>query len=89
MHIIIGALLIALLLYFWLLGHWYARVLTFLLFAAVFGLGGGMMAAAAHGDSSPEGIFGIVVGAVVAWFISGLPIYYWRRQYRRLGEWQV
>jgi hypothetical protein len=37
MHIIIGLAAAVALLYFWLSGHWFARVLAFLLFATVIG----------------------------------------------------
>ena len=32
-HIMVGVLLAIALLYFWLIGHWFARVLEFLMFA--------------------------------------------------------
>ena len=40
MHIIIGVGAAIALLYFWLIGHWFARVLVFPLLGGVLGLGG-------------------------------------------------
>jgi hypothetical protein len=40
MHIIIGIGAAIALLYFWLIGHWFARVLVFLLLAVTLGVGG-------------------------------------------------
>ena len=40
MHIIIGVGAAIALLYFWLIGHWFARVLVFPLLGDVLGLGG-------------------------------------------------
>ena len=67
------------LLYFWLLGHWFARVLVFLgltLCAAFAGL-----FANVRGDVS-AGVAVFIIGAVVAWLLASGPIIYWRN---RLG----
>ena len=40
MHILVGLVLAAVLLYFWLIGHWFARVLAFLALAPALGLAG-------------------------------------------------
>ena len=45
MHVLIGLCLGVALLYFWLLGHWFARILAFLIFAALFGIVGGNLCA--------------------------------------------
>jgi len=45
MHLLIGLLLGIVLLYFWLLGHWFARVLVFLPLAVVGFVAGGEIAA--------------------------------------------
>jgi hypothetical protein len=84
MHILLGLVLAAGLLYFWLLGHWFARVLVFLGLIPVLGLlvvgliGGGL-----H-DGPVEIFVGAIGGGVAGWFVSGLPIYYWRRQFAQL-----
>ena len=135
-------------LYFWLLGHWFARVLGFLAFAFFLAGAGGLAGkqlsqltavntfvgdARYHGPkvatncppkipvalcdphkkpaeedmySSPEAflrattseplrvepvvpavyaaafpIAGMFIGVIAAWFVSGIPVYYWRRRF--------
>jgi hypothetical protein len=80
MHILIGLALAVALLYFWLIGHWFARVLAFLVFAVCLGAAAGAgLAAANPADGAFVGILGLIFGTVAAWFVSGIPIYYWRR----------
>jgi hypothetical protein len=79
MHILIGLALAAALLYFWLIGHWFARVLAFLLLTAVFGLALGA-AFATTGGGGGGFVIGTAIGGVAAWFVSGIPLYYWRYQ---------
>jgi len=85
MELMIGAGLALALLYFWLLGHWFARVVMFLLLAVV-----GFIAGAALASASPNPptfalvLFGLI-GAALAWPLSGIPIYYWRHQFRLMG----
>jgi hypothetical protein len=45
MHSLIGLLLGVALLYFWLIGHWFARVLVFLMVAVLMAFGGGSLLA--------------------------------------------
>jgi hypothetical protein len=75
-HILIGIGLAAVLLYYWLIGHWFARVLVFLMLAA----GVGLIAGAALGGHDVSWLLGLVVGGIVGWFVSGIPLYYWRYQ---------
>jgi hypothetical protein len=72
MHFLVGAAVFLALLYFWLLGHWFARVVVFLILATpCIGL---MM------FGSPEGIqIGLVFG-LATWPIASLPIYYYRQK---------
>lgn len=75
MTILIGLVLAAVLLYGWLVGNWFFRVLTFLgmcVFIFMFAFG------AAGPNGAPLGQ--ILVAWVVAWFVSGIPTYYWRRR---------
>jgi hypothetical protein len=71
------------LLYFWLVGHWFARVLAFLLFAVplvILGWGIGE-------KQTPGGvgmIFTIPFGGYLAWLLSGVPVYYWRSKARAI-----
>ena len=80
MHILIALILAPALLYFWLIGHWFARVLTFLVFAALLGGGGGALLLSAPDAPPAAGIFGAIIGAALAWFVSGIPIYVRRQQ---------
>jgi hypothetical protein len=75
MHILIGLAMAAALLYFWLLGHWFARVLVFLLLGAALGVGG--MVIGMRNDPVGGFLLG-ALGIVAAWFSAGIPIYYWR-----------
>ena len=78
------------LLWAWLVGHWFARVLVFLLLLGVFMLvvSGLFNAMSVHvqPDASPlvivGGLAGILLAGLMAWLISGLPIYRRRRQER-------
>jgi len=74
MVVIAGLVLGLAALYFWLIGHWFGRVIGFLAFAASFGLAG--LAIGGPGAAA--------VAVVVAWFVSGIPIYVRRRQAARL-----
>lgn len=79
MHILIGLAMAAALLYFWLLGHWFARILVFLCllgFPVILGL-----AVSADKNEAGAQIGGLVVfiiSAVVVWLVASIPIYYWR-----------
>jgi hypothetical protein len=66
-------------LYWWLLGHWFARIVCFLVLAPVMGL---IWAALAGRDVAGHLMIGIVVMAF-AWPLSGLPTYFWRWHYKR------
>jgi len=64
------------LLYHWLLGHWFARVLVFLGLACL-----ALIATAIIGHADAGlGVLVFAGGGLVAWVASGLPIYY--RQYQ-------
>lgn len=83
MHILIGLAIALALFYFWLIGHWFARVLVFLILAVI----GFCLGAAAV--SAPEtNAFGLILfgllGAALAWPIAGLPVYYWRWRLRQM-----
>lgn len=80
MHLIIVPILAVALLYFWLVGSWFARILTFLLLIPVITLA--IMAAIHDPPLSLLHVLIAVVAGVAAWFVSGLPEYYWRRRTR-------
>jgi hypothetical protein len=118
MHILIGLVLALVLLYHWLLGHWFARVVAFFPIAAVVGFVGWMVGmglqpeptaeqlrdaryhvAGGYSDDAAvshyarahqsEGIptLGAMGGIAAAWFISGVPIYWRRRQTPEVPRW--
>lgn len=80
MHILIGFVLGAGVLWLWLSGHWFGRVLAFLAFGALFAvIGGGVCYRAA-----PDGVgllLGGIAGIALAWPIASLPI--WHAERRR------
>jgi hypothetical protein len=77
LHILVGIGAAVVLLYFWLLGHWFARVLTFLVLAIPLAFLG-----ASYAHDPVAALFGVVVGGTAAWFLAGIPIYVRRRQAR-------
>lgn len=81
MVVIVGLVIAAGVLYFWLLGHWFARVLAFLIvFAPILGLLGFLL-----GGGTPGGVTFVILGVVAAWFASGIPFYIVRaKQNQRL-----
>lgn len=87
MHIIIGLGAALALLYFWLIGHWFARVVMFLILMLTLGLlGGGLFASGFDRNTQADAqhlamIFGAILGAASAWPVSGIPIYYWRKRF--------
>ena len=81
MHIIAGLAIGIALLYFWLIGHWFARVLVFLMLGAI----GFLLGLSVGTDQGGRVVCGII-GAVLAWPIAGLPVYFWRHQSRVLDR---
>jgi hypothetical protein len=73
MHILIGLAVAVALLYFWLIGHWFARVLVFLLLAVGLGLGGAALLASAPGAKTEAAAFGFIFGGCAAWFMKRHP----------------
>jgi hypothetical protein len=78
MHILIALALAAVLLYFWLTGNWFARVLVFLLLSVAFGFTSVWLGLLA-GDQSPWFVLALL-GVAVAWPVASVPIYCWRRR---------
>jgi hypothetical protein len=74
------------LLYYWLLGHWFARVLTFLALAVIMGMGLALLMASAANAGAANGPFGLLLGAALAWPVSGIPAYYWRWRFKQIAE---
>ena len=85
MYFLIGLILSLALLYFWLVGHWFARILVFLLLIPVGYLLIALGLANLLEVGKPTGlqlVLCAIVGAILAWFGSMLPIYYWRGKFR-------
>jgi hypothetical protein len=80
-EILIGLVLAAGVLWAWLAGHWFGRVLAFIVFAAVLAaIVGGLIS----GSLDQINPFGAIIGAVAAWFVSGIPIYCQRHKARSM-----
>jgi hypothetical protein len=77
MHLIIGIGAAVALLYYWLLGHWFARVLTTIVFVPAFALLGAVLFMVPHNNA--PGVFGAILGAAIAWPAASAPVWYWRR----------
>ena len=81
MEILIGLGIAVVLLYYWLIGHWFARVLMF----PVLAVGTAFMCAVlfsyitAGPAEATLSIIGAILGAPLAWPLASLPIYYQRR----------
>lgn len=76
MEILIGLGLFVALLYVWLSGHWFGRVLAFLAFWAVFVVIGAVMSGIGR-DPSGLILVGLLAGPVVSWFLAAAPTRYW------------
>jgi hypothetical protein len=72
--VIISLLLGVILLWAWLLGHWFARVLVCIILVLAFGALGG---ACGNGEPAAQIIF-VLIGASVGWAIGSVPVWYWR-----------
>jgi hypothetical protein len=78
LHILIGVCLALAALYFWLIGHWFARVVAFLSFGALLGLIGSGLTGSMGPPEHNHGWVGILCGVALAWPVSGIPIYFYR-----------
>jgi hypothetical protein len=79
MVIFVWVIAVIALLFFWLSGHWFARILMFLLFALPLACLAGVA-----GYEHPGGeVVLALVGVAMAWLLSGLPARYHNHQSRR------
>jgi hypothetical protein len=85
MHILIGLIVFAALLYFWLIGHWFARVMMTLVLGSFFFLVCTMLADG-HADAKGAAFVAGLLMFGASWFIAGIPTYYWRQRMRMLLE---
>ena len=84
MHILIGLAIAVALLYFWLIGHWFARVLVFLaLGIGIFAIAASAINFGLYGGKAPLGLLFVELPlAALAWPLASLPAYYWRQRRR-------
>jgi hypothetical protein len=80
MAILLGLGLALVLLYFWLIGNWFARVLMLPVCAALLGIGFALIMVSGGHPGPNNGTFGLLVGLALAWPVSSIPIYYYRWQ---------
>lgn len=78
--LIVVALVVA---YFWLAGHWFGRIIAFVVFGAALSFAGFAFIDAANDWA----IVALVGGWAIAWFIASAPLAYWNRRARE--GWQV
>lgn len=83
MEIIIGGALGVALLYFWLIGHWFARVLVFLGLEAI-ALPCLFLACVLPQPGGPAFAGAGLFLLVAAWPIASIPIHYWQKEIQRL-----
>ena len=86
MHILIGLAIAVALLYFWLIGHWFARILVFLLFGCGGFAGGAAIAGLFPNPSLAAATILGLIGVALMWPIASLPIYWRRFQSRDLDR---
>ncbi len=83
MEILIGLALAVALLYFWLIGHWFARILMGFLLVAAFLTVGGTTASSSTDGNMAAILFGALAGGTLGWLAAGWPVYYWRAKARQ------
>lgn len=86
MHILVGLGMAVALLYFWLIGHWFARVLMVILLVPAVGFAIACLFATAPGVTPVGAAFGGLIGAIAGWFLAGWPAYYWEARNRRYTD---
>ena len=79
MVFLVGGVILAAVLYGWLVGNWFGRVVAFPLLAIIVGFVGAWVIGNI-GHSEKASIWGFFIGVALAWPISGIPGYVRRRQ---------
>jgi hypothetical protein len=82
MVILVGVALGVALLYFWLVGHWFARVLMALVLTIPLGwIGASILGSAVQlpTDTTAPAVVGLILGVIAAWPIASIPV--WIRRY--------
>lgn len=82
-QIVIGSIAFFGFLYWWLLGHWFSRLIAFLVLTPMFVALSRGLATLAWGEGHPNlplAFADMAVCGFLAWFASGLPLYIWRWQ---------
>ncbi len=78
MAVLIGVVLAVALLFLWLCGHWFGRVLAFLAMGAGFGIVG--FVALSSGRGGAVGFLGFLLGLGLAWLLASVPTWLQRRR---------
>lgn len=88
MELLIGLILIIPLLWLWLAGHWFGRVLAFIGFAIALGAGGAtfMLSIAPGSGPGGGGVYGFVLGVGLAWLLASWPIWHQRKLAKAAAE---
>ena len=87
MELLIELILVIPILYLWLVGHWFGRVLAFLAFAVAFGAGGATLALTMTPTAGVGGgLYGLAIGVGLAWLLASWPIWHLRRVFKAACE---
>jgi len=85
MHILISGIIVVAAalagLYFWLLGHWFVRILAFLVLGAIGAFLGACLSGGAAQEPAAE-IFFALLGFGLAWPVASIPVYVRRHRER-------
>jgi hypothetical protein len=92
-HILIGIGLFLALLYHWLHGRWFARVVTFVIFLVlVWTITDLLILDRIGSDKHMDGVqmalsaLVFLVGGAASWLAASTPAYYWRHYWQRLDR---
>jgi len=82
MVVLVGLVLALVALYFWLIGHWFARIVRLPVCAIVSGSLFWLVTCSrmAHPDIVGGNAIAILFGLMTAWWISGIPARHWRKR---------
>lgn len=83
MELLIGLILAIVVLWLWLVGHWFGRILAFIAFAIGLGAGGAVMGLAFAPGATGAGIGGAGLGLALAWPLASWPIWHQKTRWDR------
>lgn len=88
MVILVGLAFFAFALYAWLVGHWFGRVMAFVVLSILLGFAAFVLVAGQFHPHEGGELLGLLAaaGAVgVSWFLSGVPMAHWQAKTRELA----